>query len=166
MLSMSEADLRAAIVAEARTWVGTPYGDNQRVKGAGVDCGYLLLAVYAAVGAVPDFRPDYYAPQHHLHSSDEVYLRYVLDRATESPGPPGPGDVVMFRFGRVFSHAGIVVGWPMIVHAMRLDGVTLDNVERCILGPRALDNLPRRYFTLWPEMSEDSGAREAVVIND
>ena len=145
---MTEAEARAAVVAEARSWVGTPYADGQRVKGVGVDCGLLLIGVYATVGLIDDFRPDYYAPQHHLHSGDEVYLRYVLDRSREVKDP-GDGDVVMFRFGRVFSHGGIVVGWPRIVHSMRLEGVTIDNVERCNLGPRALGNLPRRFFTLW-----------------
>lgn len=30
---------RAAVVAEARSWIGTPYHNCADVKGAGVDCG-------------------------------------------------------------------------------------------------------------------------------
>lgn len=34
-------------VAEAITWLGTPYHHQGRVKGVGVDCGTLLCEVYA-----------------------------------------------------------------------------------------------------------------------
>lgn len=33
-------------VAEALTWLGTPYHQQGRVKGVGVDCGTLLCEVY------------------------------------------------------------------------------------------------------------------------
>ena len=96
---MTETEARAAVVAEARSWVGTPYHDNAELKGVGVDCGHLLIAVYSRAGVIAPFDPGYYAPQHHLHSTDEVYLNYVLERAREFPGPPGLGDVVMVKFG-------------------------------------------------------------------
>jgi len=43
---------RAAIAAEARTWLGTPYAHGQRLKGVGADCAGVPLEVYAAVGDV------------------------------------------------------------------------------------------------------------------
>ncbi|MDO6044547.1 hypothetical protein Q4P48_08410 [Neisseria gonorrhoeae] len=49
----SETDLRARIVEEARSWLGTPYHHHAMVKGAGVDCAMLLVAVYGAVGLLP-----------------------------------------------------------------------------------------------------------------
>lgn len=146
---MSEDEERAAVVAEARSWVGTPYGEGAKVKGAGIDCGQFLIQVYARAGLIEDFDTGYYSPQHHLHSTEERYLSFVMERAREIPGPPGPGDMVMFKFGKVFSHGAIVIAWPKIVHALRLDGTTLDNVERCVFGRRGLANLPRKYFTLW-----------------
>lgn len=146
---MTEAEGRAAVVAEARSWVGTPYHDAGRVKGAGVDCGQILILTYAACGLIDDFEPGYYAPQHHMHSNDEIYLGHVLRYAHEIPGPPGDGDIVMFRFGRVYSHGGIVIGWPRIVHTLRPGGTVIDDVERCALGPRALATLPRKFFSLW-----------------
>lgn len=37
-------------VAEAMTWLGTPYHHQGRVKGVGVDCATLLCEVYKEVG--------------------------------------------------------------------------------------------------------------------
>ena len=146
---MTEDEMRCAVVAEAKSWLKTPYVDGQRCKGAGVDCGLLLIAVYANVGAIPDFDVGYYNPQHHMHSNDEVYLGYILERAHEIEGPPKPGDIVMFKFGRVFSHGAIVIGWPRVIHSLQPSGVTIENVERCTLGPRAMAKLQRKYFSLW-----------------
>jgi cell wall-associated NlpC family hydrolase len=84
-----------------------------------------------------------------LHSNAEVYLNYVLAHAHEIDGPPKPADVVMFRFGRVYSHGAIVIDWPRVVHSLSPEGVRIENVERCTLGPRAMAKLPRKYFSLW-----------------
>ena len=146
---MSEEEGRRAVVAEARSWVGTPYTDGAGIKGVGTDCGIILIKVFSSVGLIPPFDPGYYSPQHHLHSSEERYLSLILRHAHEIEGPPKDGDIVMFKFGRVFSHGGIVVGWPKIVHSLRPGGTIIDNVERCIIGPRALAHLPRKYFSLW-----------------
>ena len=148
---MTEAEGRARIVVEAKSWIGTPYVDGAMVKGAGCDCGRGLMGIYVNAGAIDEFDPGYYAPQHHMHSNEEVYLRYVLQHAHEINGPPLPGDVVMFKLGRVFSHGAVVIGWPRIVHTMRLEGTVIENVERCVIGPRALSKLPRKYFSLWGE---------------
>ncbi len=40
----TEYESRAIIVAEARKWVGTPYHSCADVRGAGVDCGMLIVA--------------------------------------------------------------------------------------------------------------------------
>lgn len=146
---MTEKEGRAAVVAEARSWVGTPYADNCGLKGAGTDCGQILIKVFAAAGLIEDFSTGYYAPQHHMHSTEERYLSFIMARAREIEGSPKPGDIVMFKLGKVFSHGGIIIGWPMIVHALRPGGTMIDNVDRCTLGPRALANLPRKYFSLW-----------------
>ena len=138
---------REDIVKEALSWLGTPYRNHARVKGAGIDCGQLLLAVYGSLGVLPkDFDVGYYPEQWHLHRDEEKYLGTVLAFGREIIGPPLPGDAVMFKFGRVFSHGGIVIEWPNIVHALRPE-CTLDNVEQCIIGPKALANLPRKYFS-------------------
>ena len=44
---------RAAVVAEAATWLRTPYHHMGRVKNAGTDCLMLLAEVYEAAGVIP-----------------------------------------------------------------------------------------------------------------
>lgn len=113
-----EAKQRGQVVAEARSWLGTPYHNCADVKGAGVDCGMLLVRVFVDAGLVPSFDPRPYPADWHLHRSEEKYLGFVFDRAHEIEKPQ-PGDVMMIRIGRCYSHGGIVTGPdPLtIVHA-------------------------------------------------
>jgi hypothetical protein len=142
---MSEIDRqRAAVVAEAKSWLRTPYHHAAMCKGAGVDCAMLPAAVYRAAGLIPDFRIDHYPPDWHLHRDAERYLGIVTRYATEIPAPTGPGDFVLYRWGRAFAHGAIILDWPVIIHAMTGIGVTLDNGEGGRLTGRA-----RRFFTLW-----------------
>src|SRR5690606_11249105 len=50
----------AAVVAEAREWVGTPYRHQGNVKGRAVDCVGLILGVGHAVGLL-DIRREQWA---------------------------------------------------------------------------------------------------------
>lgn len=103
---MSDAQ-RAAVVAEARSWIRTPYHHAADVKGHGVDCAMILIRVYSAVGLIEPFDPRPYTRDWFLHRSEEKYLGLLFDRAHEVR-EPGLGDVVVFRIGRLFAHAGIV----------------------------------------------------------
>ncbi len=115
-----QTDLQAAVLAEARTWLGTPWHHEGGVKGAGVDCAMLLACVFSAVGAIPAIDPRPYPIDHMLHSSDERFLGWLLryaDPVTE--GEPQPGDVVVYKVARCYSHGAIVQAWPQIIHAFR-----------------------------------------------
>lgn len=54
--------LREEIVAEARTWLGTPYRHAQRAKGSagGVDCLNLVAGVFQALGVLGSFDAEPY----------------------------------------------------------------------------------------------------------
>ena len=53
---------RAAIIAEARGWIGTPYCHQASLKGAGCDCLGLIRGVWRALyGAEPE-APGPYSP--------------------------------------------------------------------------------------------------------
>ncbi len=172
----NEAEQRAAVVAEARSWIGTRYHNCADVKGAGVDCGMLLVRVFVDTGLCQPFDPRPYPPDWHLHRSEEKYLGFLFDRChevfllplperggggapvgvavagrlrdavdaslpgrdlhlsspfqgeeeraalsnqapsaagwgaarREAPSKVQPGDVAVFRFGRCYSHGGIV----------------------------------------------------------
>lgn len=113
---MDENAMRAAIVAEARTWLRTPWHHEARVKGAGVDCAQLLIGVYSAVGLVPAIEVEHYPPDWHLHRGEQRFLRW-LEKFADKTDEARPGDIAMFRFARAAAHGGIVIEWPLIVHA-------------------------------------------------
>jgi len=60
------SDARQAVIAEAVTWIGTPFHHAARVKGAGVDCLMLLAEVYERAGAAPHIEPPFYVPDWHM----------------------------------------------------------------------------------------------------
>lgn len=123
----------------------TPYHHQADVKGAGVDCGMLLVRVYQAAGLVPDFDPRPYSPDWHLHQGEERYLGFVQQYG-DAVEEPEPGDVVVYRFGRCFAHGGIVIDWPQIVHAHMSAG----NVELTDGTLGWLADRPRKFFRIRP----------------
>ena len=108
---------RKDVVAEARSWLETPYHHAADVKGHGVDCAMLLVRVYCdlrlversilgptlATGSCIGTRSVILAS---CLSAHERYARQV-------------GDIILFRVGRCFAHAGIVssVAPLPIIHA-------------------------------------------------
>lgn len=151
-----EEEQRRAVVAEAKTWLRTPWVHSASVKGAGVDCGYLLIKSFSAAGVIADFSTGYYPSDWALNRKTERYIAFVERYATKFDGPPLPGDIVMFRYGHCFSHGGIVVEWPMIIEARRdVRMVTLTDVlkDQALLWegqPGAETPRERAYYTLWP----------------
>jgi cell wall-associated NlpC family hydrolase len=131
---------RLQVVQEALTWMNTPYHHQGRIKGAGVDCGMLLLEVFEACGHIPHIDPRPYPPDWHLHRSEQVYLGWVQEFAAPlAPGEtPMPGDLVLYRFGRCLSHGAIVVAWPTVIHSYLNQGVMLGHGEQEPLLPRRL----------------------------
>ena len=124
----SEAEMRQRIVAEARSWCGTPYHHMARIKGVGVDCLQILIGIYSAVGLVPqDIDPGYYPNDWMLHRSDERYLDGVSRYARELPdgSEAKPGDFVVYLFGRCYSHSAIVLEPGLYVHALVNQSVLL-----------------------------------------
>lgn len=129
-LTPFEIDQRAAVVKEALAWTGTPYRHQADIKGVGADCGMLLVRVFVDVGLLQPFDPRPYSDDWYLHRSEEKYLGFVSSRMGQVEYPLF-GDVVVFRHGRTFSHGGVVLSWPFIVHASAPSGcVLIENVER------------------------------------
>jgi NlpC/P60 family putative phage cell wall peptidase len=148
---MPQPSSRAAVVSAARDWIGTPYHNCADVKGVGVDCGMLLVRVYVDLKIVTPFDPRPYAPDWHLHRSEEKYLGHLLERA-RSVERPRPGDVILFRYGRCYSHGGVITrAEPLtIVHAFHPAGIVLEEevARNAELADRLVD---ARYFTHWSD---------------
>lgn len=146
---MGEAEQRSAIVALARSWINTPYHNCADIRGVGCDCGMLIVRVFVDSGLIAPFDPRPYAPDWHLHRSEEKYLGFVTERAGEV-ALPGLGDVMTFRWGRCYSHGGIVTNLkPLsIVHAYQPSRRVLqEDVARNSL----LSDPKRRprFFSFW-----------------
>ncbi len=139
--------LRQALIAEAETWVGTPFHHEAHKKGVGVDCGQLLKAIYVGAGLIQDFHVEPYAMQWHLHRSKEMYLGLIEQFLREITGPPDPGDVVMWRMGRTHSHGAIVVAWPRIINASILLGKC--SRDDATTSPMHLTKYPVKFYSYW-----------------
>jgi cell wall-associated NlpC family hydrolase len=132
---------RTAIVAEAETWLRTPYHSNAAIKGCGVDCAMMPLEVYKTVLPLPAVPLPKYVQEMNLHRSEESYLAYVreLGAIEISEAELQPGDFALWKLGRIYFHGAIVTAWPKIIHAVNggcRPGVTRgDAVRDPLLNP-------------------------------
>jgi NlpC/P60 family putative phage cell wall peptidase len=111
---------RAAIVTEARAWIGTPYRHQASLKGVGCDCLGLVRGVWRnCIGDEPEALPPY-APDWAEARSDETLaaaaLRHLVPVARADVGP---GDVLLFRWrdGFVAKHVAIASSERTMIHA-------------------------------------------------
>jgi len=150
---LSSDGQRAAVVAEARSWIGTPYHNCADVKGAGVDCGMLLVRVFVDTGLCQPFDPRPYPIDWHLHRDDERYLGFIFDRTGEV-AEPLPGDMLVVRYGRSYSHGGIVTRTkPLtIVHAFHPARMVLEEEVEHNAALTAAVRAPR-FFSYWAKTS-------------
>lgn len=121
----STDERRSALLAEAQSWVGTPFMGNSASKGRGVSCQKLAGALYAAVGCAQMDVPD--APMGRAkYAEDSLVLPFMRGRSDfveVSRGEPLlPGDLVTFRIGRSVHHVGVMVLPGVFVHATEPTG--------------------------------------------
>ncbi len=158
MTPEDEAAERAQVIAEAWSWVGTPYRDNAKIKGpvGCVDCAGLMIACYCDQGIVDPVGDIRYHPHWHLHRERELYLEWIEGRAVQVAAPT-PGDLVIYRFGRTFSHTGVVVSATHLIHANTKDRMVaeseLNQVELCWeANPgQPTRRRPMRYYDPWAQ---------------
>lgn len=126
---------RLAVIAEARTWLGTPFHFGARIKGTGVDCATFIAAVFEACGIFQAEDYGFFGADWHFNTDIEHYKMRMVRHATELPlvELARPGDVALVRVGRVFSHAGIIVEWPKVIHA----------------GPRGVRQIDTNFDPMW-----------------
>jgi NlpC/P60 family putative phage cell wall peptidase len=121
-MSRGEEISRDAIVAEALSWVGTPYRHQASLKGAGCDCLGLVRGIWRALHgeepeAMPGYTPDW-AEARGAETLAEAARRHfkAIGLATASPG-----DVILFRWRENLpaKHAGVLIGDGRFVHAQQ-----------------------------------------------
>ncbi|MBS7541998.1 NlpC/P60 family protein [Ancylobacter oerskovii] len=126
---MSETELRAKIIAEARRWIGTPYLHRASLAGEGADCLGLVRGVWRAVlGAEPETLPAYapdWAEATRTEQLAQAGFRHLAPVAVEAVRP---GDVLLFRWRAHLpaKHAAILVADDRMVHAH--DGASVAEV--------------------------------------
>ena len=126
---MSETEQRANVVAIARQFLMTPYHHAGQLKGVGVDCATLIAMVFEEAGLIEHVDIPKYSPQWHLHRKLEKYREEVMSRARQiSKDDTGPGDVVLYKWGHVKAHGGIITerGWPFISPAYSRAGFVIE----------------------------------------
>ncbi|MGH6922560.1 MAG: NlpC/P60 family protein [Propylenella sp.] len=130
-LPQGERVSRAAIVAEARSWIGTPYRHQAALKGVGCDCLGLLIGVWREFMGVPSrsalrldknlvippYTPDWAEAMGRESFADG--LRDYLDEI--EPSEAREGDIVLFRWRAHLpaKHAGILTAPDRMVHAQQ-----------------------------------------------
>jgi len=153
---IEECAARAAVVNEARRWLGTPYHDGADIRGAGVDCGMLIVRVFVDLGLVPPFDPRPYPPDWMLHRADEKYLHWLNETCGEVESPQ-PGDIAIFRFGRCYGHGGIITSSaPLaLVHSYT---AAREVIEEGFAQNPELTRPARkaRFFSIWAKAERDA----------
>lgn len=152
---MTDDPARTRVIEVAREWLGSRYHHHAALKGVGADCATLLQAVYTEAGILAAIPLPFYSTQWFLHRTEERYLAEVLKYCREIAGPPGPGDIAVFKIGHCFAHGAIVVEWPRIIHAFQKVGFVIedDALQGALRlqrhGPQKGKPREVRFFSPW-----------------
>lgn len=109
---------RAAIVAAARGWIGTPYHHQASTRAAGCDCLGLVRGVWReVVGQEPEAAPPY-SPDWAEASGGETLLAAAARHFVPAERV-AVGSVVVFRWraGMPAKHVGIATEPGRLLHA-------------------------------------------------
>jgi NlpC/P60 family putative phage cell wall peptidase len=116
--------MRAAALAAARGWVGTPYRHQASLRGEGADCLGLIRGVWRElVGPEPEVLPSYSPDWAEAGGAETLLLaarRWLIEIEPEAAQP---GDVLLFRMRAdvPIKHCGILGAAgppePRLIHA-------------------------------------------------
>lgn len=124
---MAKRFLRSTLLAEARSWLGTPWHHQAAVKGAGCDCiGFVRGAAEPFIGKV-EHRMDY-AATWPLYRAESLLYAEFKPRAKEiKPEKAKPGDVLLFGVGKgPAHHCGYVAEGDRLLHCYREAGKVVE----------------------------------------
>jgi len=120
---------REEIVQEARTWLGTPFHHQARLKGVGCDCVGLVIGVARALALVA---ADFDVPAY-PRTPDGTSLLALTDQhlAPITKAFMQPGDVVVLAFDKDPQHLAVLGnyrhGGLSIIHAHSVHGAVVES---------------------------------------
>lgn len=110
------------VIAAARSWIGTPYKHQERIKGQAVDCAGLIVCVLKECGYPIDDRKDYGT----LPISGE--LRAELKKRFKRVYEPAPGDIIEMSLAGYPHHLGFYTDSGTLIHAMSSEAFRIHKV--------------------------------------
>jgi cell wall-associated NlpC family hydrolase len=117
----------------AARWQGTPFYPRSRLCQVGVDCCQLAAAVLEEAGLGRHDLPGEYTVDFGDHAARSPLLAWFRERSEWEPvsdaGDIEPGDVVLFRVGRVANHCGVALGERQFLHCLRGHGVMVSRLD-------------------------------------
>lgn len=105
------------VIAEVRTWLGTPYHHQASVRGVGVDCGGLQRGSAQGLGIVwpgmiEPFATIFLSPDWYHHTKREWFLEFMQQIPVLKQVPKDDiqlADLLIFRWpGKPHAHTGFV----------------------------------------------------------
>lgn len=121
MRSARLAPVRDVIIAEARSWIGTPYHHQAALRGVGCDCLGLVRGVWRAVyGSDPEHPPAYsrdWAETRHEETLADAASRHMILLALDAFEL---GDLLLFAINdnAPAKHCAILVSADRMIHAI------------------------------------------------
>jgi NlpC/P60 family putative phage cell wall peptidase len=119
---------RETIVAEAISWLGTPYRHQASLKGVGCDCLGLLRGVWRGVyGAEPEKAPGYTPDWAEARGDETLANAAARHMSAIAVGDADEGDVVLFRWRANLpaKHCAVLVARDRFIHAQQGAAVAL-----------------------------------------
>lgn len=122
---------KAAVILEARHWLGTPWRHQASVKGVGCDCAGLVRGVGNALGLMDCREGSQQAAEFEGYGRLPEPRRMVkalnmfMDR--KEIAYASEGDVLLMRFDSDPQHLAILTGDGTIVHALQRIGRVVEH---------------------------------------
>lgn len=152
----STPERRAALIEEARSWLGTPFRENCAVKGkqGGVDCTRFVHAVHTACGAcenvVLEVLPVEWVRSWHTHHTQSRILDFFgqpevrtrLRRLDEDESRIA-GDMAILKIDQTEHHVALCCGHEFL-HVMISAGVVSHSIH-----DKELMGYVRSYYRIY-----------------
>ncbi len=116
------------VLAEAISWIGTPYRHQGTRKGVGCDCLGFIRGVWRALYDDEPEEPGAYAPDWAEAGGEDRLLDAAGRHLVWTPAAtPSAGCVILFRWRPHMpaKHAGIALTGERFIHAYQGHGVTI-----------------------------------------